>query len=79
VGTFELAGWAAVGQPLGGLIVGYLWAGIGLAVAAVAGLARVDFHRRARKHEGTNPELARAAREVQRQIDQGKSAHQGFF
>jgi len=61
--------------------VEYVWTviGLGLVVAAVIGFTRVDFHRGASKLEGANPELARAVREAQRQIDRGKSAHQGFL
>lgn len=68
-------------MPQGGLTVEYGWIviGLGVVVAAVIGFGRVDFHRGASKQEGANPELARAAHEAQRQIDQGKSAHQGFL
>ena len=80
-GRLESAGLAAVERSREGLIVGYLWAGLGLAVAVALaiGLGHVDFHRRASKQEGANPELAQAAHDVQRQIDQAKNIRRGVF
>jgi hypothetical protein len=61
--------------------MGYFWTLIGLSavIALVIVIGRVDFHRSASKQEGANPELARAAHDVQRQIDQAKNARRGVF